>query len=98
MYYEVKSDDPEHVRVKQHIAMMVGDYMKNLGKFRGVKWAQNCVALSLVEGAASIAASMGMPLDDCIRYFTENYRARREELKAAHGGSLYVPDMLRPKL
>jgi len=86
MYYEVKPHDPEHTRSSQHVAIMVSDYMRNLGAFRGVGWAQNSVLLSLLDGAATIAASMSIPVDECLNYFRENYLNRKAQMTASGVG------------
>lgn len=82
MYYEVKPHDPEHTRASQHVAIMISDYMRNLGTFRGVGWAQNSVLLALLDGAATIAASMSIPVEECLNYFRENYRNRELQIRA----------------
>jgi hypothetical protein len=81
MYYEVQPGDQDHAHASQALAGQVSAFMLRLRPLKGVKWAQNSVLITLLDGAATIAASMSIPAETCVNYFLERYRDRRQEIR-----------------
>lgn len=95
MHY-VKPHDPAYPPASFALATLIAEYMAKLKTKRpptidDERWCQEAVMLTLIDGVATIAASMGYPVEMVNNVLSQAYHARRREIGSAADGGLIVP-------